>query len=435
MHSAFALIAGLAFLAAPALAQQSGIGGAGNGGSTIVSSGSVPPGGPIGSSFSGSPDEAQWEAQKAKLRKNSVVEASKTLDSLIPNVPGSGPVRNLIRDYQSVLRPEAYADPTMVGATNAGLNQLTRAFGSDPQLAARIKAFYVEVATIDMAEPKFKPDPVHPLGSRANLSQVAGDAEHPGLKPGWLLQLALKHAGADGNLALRMIGVCGHDDVTQSSIPVPVPVAERDRRYREQVRFLSSSITDLEKTISKTPRKDPQRSVLEEYLRGAKRRLDSTTLEQFATEPLHCPPQDSAFYLPRSLGPEFDVPDDLKGRIVKAQAPSDLTKGLEAGRKPGASIPSKYYHVYGAALVACEMIARGHSPTLVSSMSRLLGYAYRTERMTTTAGTSVPPVADGAYGGPEEHAEGEEGSLGLGRFPRSGLGRHRFWRRGLRSDR
>ena len=70
----------------------------------------------------------------------------------------------------------------------------------------------------------------------------------------------------------------------------------------------------------------------------------------------------SLFYVARSLGNEVDISDALKHEIASVQAP---TKGISA-------LPSKSYHIYGAALFSCLMKSQGLSNEEITAAEFLL---------------------------------------------------------------
>jgi hypothetical protein len=74
-------------------------------------------------------------------------------------------------------------------------------------------------------------------------------------------------------------------------------------------------------------------------------------------------------------------------QVADAQAPFTCLKARADGKAtdPRDCLPAKYYHVYGSAFVACEMIARGHSPALVKPLQEALGWYYRAYWLETVA--------------------------------------------------
>jgi hypothetical protein len=104
------------------------------------------------------------------------------------------------------------------------------------------------------------------------------------------------------------------------------------------------------------------------------------SIDTFKTGKLNCPgggvvnPELSNFFLSKSLGHDIDISDSLKQKIAKT---SDLRCDDSMHVDPAACIPSKNYHIYGSALVACEMISKGHNPKAVIELSKLSGWYYR----------------------------------------------------------
>jgi hypothetical protein len=343
-------------------------------------------------------------AQQEILKNKSPLANAKAFDAKIPNTPGTAALKNLIRDYREILKPEAYIDPLAVGGSNAGINAYTKNMGlKNLKFGEHAESFYKDIAELDAKRSQEDRSESSPLGMRPSLADTVGNM-HTGnftlsfLKAGWLWDLALRHAEGDPNKAMRLIGICGHDDTARAGTSIQRSAEEQKKLFQraldqstEQLESMQEQLIAMSKKISQLKKKGSLEEIkqfnisikfLESRIARQKNYLEKLSIEDFRTKRIFCPIGNSLFYVPQSLGLEVDIPRELKTRITKAQSPSDFSN---AKRTPGKSIPAKYYHVYGAAFIACEMIARGHSPQLVSSISSLLGYAYRTERMNTMA--------------------------------------------------
>jgi hypothetical protein len=365
--------------------------------------------------------------QKELLKKVSPIEAGFKLEDRIPSVPGTRGLKNLIRDYREILRPDAYQNITEVGGSNEGILAYTDSLGlKDRKFGRYAYSFYKAIQELDAQYPSFPKNSTYPLGSRPALSQKAGEGRFQNLKPGWLWELALKTTRGDPNEAIRLIGVCGHDDTARKGTQVYLPSDEVLRIYNQRLKFLDAQLGRFEEEkrgllkqiqlAEKSGRKkdswknlthseklpfylDPEKQLvlIEKAIIRVQLEKETTSPETFSKGYVTCPNQDSVFYVAQSLGIETDVTQDLKNRITSAQAPSDMLEKSKRERAPGSSIPAKVYHIYGAALIACEMISKGHSPSLVSFSSGLLGYAYRSARMNSLAAQMNSTVTSSPY--------------------------------------
>lgn len=121
---------------------------------------------------------------------------------------------------------------------------------------------------------------------------------------GHFWKTALDWANNDKNLAMVLMGICGHDDVA----------------YSQQ---------------------------------------------------LFCPQPESGVYDNESLGKGYDISNELKMRVVKAQGDNGKAD----------HIPNKYYHVIGAATTSCLMLRRGVPPALARTAAMAVVNGYRSGRL------------------------------------------------------
>lgn len=189
---------------------------------------------------------------------------------------------------------------------NVGLVQyFARKLKSDDVFFAQAKGFYDELQAFDRDFAIRQ----HLFGKKSSLKDVAGVDEYINLQPGWLWALALKHSQRNPRIAIELIGICGHDDV------------------------------HFEPNLNRSG-------------------------DQTFTCPM---PGYTMFYVPRSLGADVDIPNDLKVKIAGIQAPM---KGMSA-------LPGKSYHVYSAAMFSCLMVSQGLSEAEVEATNSLIARAYR----------------------------------------------------------
>ncbi len=188
---------------------------------------------------------------------------------------------------------------------NAGLVQYFSArLKNDAQFFVQAKAFYSEIQAIDQ-DMMLKGI----LGKIPSLADESGKGVYKDFQPGWLWNLAMKHSQNNPRVAIELISLCGHDDVPQYE-----------------------------------------------------------SLESRHGEKISCPIYlGTMFYVPKALGKDADISDNLKSKITSVQAP---TKGMGI-------LPSKSYHIFGSALFSCVMKAEDLSNAEIEASNSLIARAYR----------------------------------------------------------
>lgn len=265
--------------------------------------------------------------------------ASQNLFFNVLNWVGNAPLGNRLNDYIEALGVQK------TGAGNRNSNPGLIAYNNklvdgNKCFANLASQFYSEIQNQDLIQ----------IAKNANLYKSTNDfllkrstvsdkltrATSPAA--GYLWDLAIKYADGDANLAMHLIGVCGHDDV---SIDIDLPPNTNNRISEQKTRLL--------KQIEKSA---PQE--VTDYLR-------------FRTSKPLCPLAMSSMYFPGALGAEYDIPESLKERIIQAQAP---TSG-------GQALPSKSYHVMGGALATCLLHERGVPSVMARKIHKHAANAYR----------------------------------------------------------
>ncbi|MEO5667421.1 MAG: hypothetical protein ABIR96_05120 [Bdellovibrionota bacterium] len=344
------------------------------------------------------------DAEDRKATNHGALTALNSLATKLKKVPGG--MGALIHDYQEILGLNAYSSSGEVGASNAGIaKHFETVLKNDPKLQDAARAFYKDIRARDVervAWNNIRSDEQFPLKDRASLADHAHDIKNPNLTDGWAWDLALKYSERDPVLAMRIIGLCGHDDTAQGSYYTAIPPEQQESVVKEEQSAMLLETRLLEAKIARNlalidelklklahPGGNEQQDIedkfslanLQEQVISDKTSLatnESTPNESPLGRELICPPKSSSFYYPGGLGAKVDIPQDLKDRIIKTQ---ENASARPRGRQPGALLPAKYYHIMGSAAVACELVAKGHSPALVKSLSRLLGWAYRAQRL------------------------------------------------------
>jgi hypothetical protein len=195
--------------------------------------------------------------------------------------------RDTALDYLDIIQPKYYMDETQIGSANYGIIfTLKDRFDHDLKFQQQAIHLYQEVATYmnqrlrgpseNPADRTCKDDGqgagpylinyiCEKHAPRILLSERAGEGRNQAFEPGWLWKLALKNADGNGNDALELIALCGHDNRFQ----------------------------------------------------GAK---EVTTKD--GTADLNCPVGASAFFVPGALGDGIDISPELRKKIESIQNPS-----------------------------------------------------------------------------------------------------------------
>lgn len=299
----------------------------------------------------------------------------------LPWAPRQSEMVKLIGDYERVLSPEKYERTVhgqpIVGQSNNGLILYNSDLVSaDPALAIKASKFYAEVALVEAARPNG--DRYTKLRGRPLVTDFAGGGKN-GIYPGWVFDLALKHSGGDKAEAIRIIGICGHDDMGAANPFSALLDGKEGQKHWQKLRDqLAQEVSVRESIVAGMNAEGASRQDFREIT--LQKNLGEIALAAMNSSPdskhSNCPPRESIFFTPESLGAGLTISEKTRQRIVNSQG-KDVS-----GEEPDSSfIPGKYYHIYGAAHVSCEMIRRGNDPELVAKTEPLLAWAYRTMRM------------------------------------------------------
>lgn len=166
-----------------------------------------------------------------------------------------------------------------------------------------------------------------------------------GDQPGMVWEIANRYAQGDGNLAMALIGLCGHDDTMQ--FPSNFQFNNNEARLRSQ-KYLNG-ITSREDFQEKIDRYTAELKKKDSHFSYSSDSLRRDIFE--INRAIECPSGLNAFYYPQSLGAEADIPQSLKEKIVRVQSP---TKG-------GKVLPAKYYHLMAGAATSCQLVQGGAS--------------------------------------------------------------------------
>lgn len=271
----------------------------------------------------------------------------------------------LFNEY--VERNIVYDNLQEVGKSNKGLViQAKSLLSNNSCFSALTKAFYD-----DIEENKNKDTEV-----RALISDSTEKGSHSEVRNQWVWKKALKFANNNSNLALAIIGICGHDDNFQDgsnpNVGKPKTMGKIDfsadkvlsQPIQKAIEKCNKKISDIREQETSDWEKTELIPTLKDLHAG----------KLVPTLRLTCPDKKSDFFVPGSL--PVDIPNDLKNRILKSQSTDIVFKNIEP--------PAKYYHIIGSASIVCDLIQRGMSKSNAKSLETLFSIFYRTARICTS---------------------------------------------------
>ncbi len=353
------------------------------------------------------PSELLYDGLKSGSNNQSESNILKPLDDGVSKLLSIIPNDNLkhgLETYRKIISAEEFINDRELGETNKGISlHFAKMLDNNSCFSNIANEFYADISALDKKYRKedYENIPGVVKDERANLSMQSGDKKHKELKPGWMMKLAKHYAGGDPNIAMRLIAMCGHDDINQGDYHYKKNIRLTDKESKddylkaidqyklEQVSYLErtlKSLSDFE-TFKYSyqgkgePSKDHhQRAIAETRVKLDKYKED---LDKFKTnlskgkislsqkKKLLCPEQNSVFYLAKSLSSDVDIDKDFLEKLVSIQAPKYGAKAL----------PSKSYHFYMSAYMSCRLIEEGIHPFLAKQIQKMAAWSYRTIRM------------------------------------------------------
>ncbi len=311
------------------------------------------------------PFESDSYLEEVDAGPTTVSQVDDFASKVISKIPFDG-IRKGLEEYRAIIDAKSYRSNKEVGDRNTGLvAHMENMVDGNPCFASMVDQFYSDIEKLDK---KYSPYFSKQVLNRPSQKDFSGKGVFKDLEPGWLWEKALKASKGNPNIAARILGVCGHDDIEQGEFSYQKEFESADEkqkffdRYTETVRKNIALHMEYNNSVD-----DMTRMMLATYMLD-RERFKSITKGKSA---INCPKRDSVMYLNQALGDNIDISDDLRKRIISAQAP---TKG-------GAALPAKNYHIYGALYMACRMAEEGMSPILATKLQKTAAWAYRTLRM------------------------------------------------------
>lgn len=326
--------------------------------------------------------------------------SSDMLKQVLSVLPESDTKRGL-KEYSEAIGLDNYYEvdtDRFVGKSNAGIaGYFENRIGDSKNSCVRdaAKNFYNDIAAYlnkrtpaqadvqpkySSKEPEIISSPHYNIATksdRAMLNEVAGSGRYANYEPGWVWNLAMKHANGDPNSALFLIGICGHDDMNQGNYNYEDKSEASMRELRGRANDYLDKIKKGEKQLATLKANPLDTEEYENVVSTANREVTvakiyykELTEMKSATGQLTCPLWGSGFYAARSLGESADIPVELKNELLDTFSDDGAKK-----------VSSKYYHIYGSAFLACQFVQNGISPSLASQMQQQVARAYRGIRM------------------------------------------------------
>ena len=246
-----------------------------------------------------------------------------------------------------------------IHATNSGLNShLNKEEKEDACLQDAEFQLYHRISELDGTHGNEK---LRLWRDRPSLADSAGKGKYEQFKEGLLWDLALRYSQGSAKRAITALTTCGNDDVVgRSGSPRPSKQVAQD-----EIQYLSEKISEEQKTLSQTVDNEKTAKLMKSIGKYTDELNDLKDPEKKIISGGGCPQVNSVLYLPKIIGP--DLPDDIKEKVIKIQAP----------KNGGSSIPAKSYHTITGAYLGCRLVECDISPELSSEIAGKIARAYR----------------------------------------------------------
>lgn len=200
-----------------------------------------------------------------------------------------------------------------------------------------------------------------------SLDDEAGRGIYADVPPGLVWQKVLDIANGDANLAVALLGLCGHDDAISLKPALLAGRAATDTYVKRAENQVNRFADLMREKARQTNRTDLKKELLEiAPSRDASDPEESRRLFCVST---------SLLYLPKALGTDMDLPASLKQKIARLQAP---TKGAQV-------LPAKGYHVLASAVTACKLKGQTATGVLALISNPAAAWLYRAKMISEKA--------------------------------------------------
>lgn len=282
---------------------------------------------------------------------SSIAGYEQVLKETLKIIPQSS-LKKGIEVYLEIINGKSYEYDAAVGSSNKGIIMYqSKTLDANSCFGKLAEAFYKDISNEDRKNNS---------RTRPSLDDESGKDANASLKPGWLFEKAMEYSNGDANLAINLIGLCGHDDT-----------ANGEKEYSSDKKQVEAQyLKVLDKMISHNKEEKSYYSI--EELEKFRNKVVSGEVKLEAHDrKINCPSIESSLYLSKALGSEVDLSQEYKDKIATIQAPN---KGKSV-------IPSKNYHILGSAYMACQLITQGVSPKIAETIEKIAAWGYRTIRI------------------------------------------------------
>ena len=302
-------------------------------------------------------------------------KAEALADLLIKVVP-SEKLSCSMKALKDLVRPSAYNGDNVGGPNEGFVAYYRELLQKNPCFAQTAQTFWKEVSEFMAADPAASTVPSELSKIRTpGLMERAGQGRFANFKPGWLWERAIKASGGNPNVAMALVGICGHDYGLQDQKMTLSP--EQSEAYaRSEIKHAEEQIEILRAAMSKLETSSPEWQAADHKLSGlsAKKAMNEYLIKgKVAIEAtlVKCPEGTSAAFANQSVDPSLDLPDEFKKNIAKVQRPGG----------DGQSLPSKSYHYMAGANIGCLLAKCGVSPETAGKLAGQVAQAYRALRL------------------------------------------------------
>ncbi len=294
-------------------------------------------------------DSSSTETKDTKIEHQAFLWLNQAVN-YIPNFE----LKNGVKKYLEILglnKDKAFYNQA-TGGNNPGFETFFEKQMEQPCFNALFHKFYTRLDQIDVNRfQRYKGNPPRP-----NQGLFSDYPSPENLTPGWLWKIASEVSQGDSGVALALIGACGHDDWSSGGGMLKLPPS-----WTIEGRYLKP-VADTQRENIKNKTHAYSKEVLD--------KLNYLLNQNPPTIFTDCPEKKSAMYLNQSLGKNTDINQDLRKELIQI-----------SGRGKSDRVPSKNYHIYAAAFMACQLKEAGVSDVIIQKIEEMTAYAYRTLHM------------------------------------------------------
>ena len=279
-----------------------------------------------------------------------------------------------LKSMKEIIRPSAYQGD-QVGGPNAGfVAYYKEILAKNPCFTQTAQDFWKEISEENKDADSKVPKALFSL-TTPGLMERAGEGRFAAHKPGWLWERAMKATGGNPNIAMGLIGMCGHDYDLQD-LSITLSPEKSKAQYEKMKKKHEESIAELRSKLATLESASLEWKMLDRQIKNTQRTLDNLQERIEAKTPMiakfaECPSGRSVVFANQSLDSSIDLPNELKSAIAKVQRPNGTA----------ATLPSKTYHYMAGANIGCLLAKCGVSPETAGQLAGKAAEMYRALRL------------------------------------------------------